>query len=214
MSNRTPQFRRYRKTYARVKLNGVWVHLGRYDSPEAKAKYKQLITQWAAAVPSDPPARQAISVAELLAAYLEYARHYYGEDPKSRYHHMRRVVRAVRQLYDNLPAHEFGPKKLQVVRQTFIDRGNCRRQVNDYTRDTVAIFSWGAEQEMIPGSLVHALREVRSLRYGRCDVPEGKTVTAVPQTVVDATLPHLTPVVADMVQLQLTCGRGQEKYVD
>ena len=24
--------------------NGAWVHLGKYDSPTAKAKYKQLIT--------------------------------------------------------------------------------------------------------------------------------------------------------------------------
>ena len=48
MSNRTPQYRRYRDTYARVKLNGKWVHLGPYDDPDAKAKYKQLIARWAA----------------------------------------------------------------------------------------------------------------------------------------------------------------------
>lgn len=206
MSNRTPQYRRYRGTYARVKISGRLIHLGVYDSPESKAKYKELITQWAAAVPVAPADPTELTVAELLADYDDHARHYFGDTPKSRYHHMHRVVLTVSDLYADLPARDFGPKKLKTVRQVFVQRGNCRRQVNDYTRDVVAIFRWGAEQELVPGSLVHSLEAVQPLRRGHTDAPEGKTVQAVPQATVDATLPELVPVLRDMLNLQLLTG--------
>jgi integrase len=202
-----PSYDRYHGDYARVVIERRSIHLGKYDSEESHRKYRELIATWSAGQPLDEtPDDAPVSIAEVLAAYLEHARRYYDEHPKSRYHHMRRVVRTVRELYAELPAAQFSPKKLQVVRQVFIDRGNCRRQVNDYTRDVVAVFSWGAEQEMIPGSVVHALREVRSLRRGHTDAPEGKVVRAVQQTVVDATLPFLVSILADLVRLQLVSG--------
>ena len=51
MSNRTPQYLRYRGKYARVKIDGKLIHLGPYNSPESKSKYKRLITQWASQQP-------------------------------------------------------------------------------------------------------------------------------------------------------------------
>lgn len=206
MSHRPPQYCRYRGSYARTKVNGKWVHLGPYDAPESKAKYKRLVAQWGAGLPPDSDDDDGVTVVEILAEYLEHAQRYYGDHPKSRYHHMRRVVKTVRELYADLPAIAFTPKKLKTVRQVFVDRGNCRRQVNDDTRDVLGIFAWAVEQELIPGSVVHGLREVKSLRRGRTDAPEGKTVTSVPQAIVDATMPELTPVLQDMVMLQLVSG--------
>jgi hypothetical protein len=54
MPNRTAQYLRYRGSYARVKVNGQLIHLGVYNSPASKARYKELIAQWAADQPITP----------------------------------------------------------------------------------------------------------------------------------------------------------------
>ena len=104
MSNRTPQFRRYRRVYARVKLNGAWVHLGKYESPAAKAEYKRLILQWASAEPPTLPQHQVASVAEILEGYRRYAEAYYGDVPRGRYRNLLPTLRTVRELYADLPS--------------------------------------------------------------------------------------------------------------
>jgi integrase len=109
-------------------------------------------------------------------------------------------------LYADLPAHEFTPKKLKVVRQTFIEAGYTRGHCNTCVQRVIAVFRWAVEEELVPGSVVHALEAVRPLQRGHTPAPEGKVVHAVEQAIVDATLPHLVPVLADMVQLQLLSG--------
>jgi hypothetical protein len=68
--------------------------------------------------------------------------------------------------------------------------------VNEATRDVIAMFSWGVEQELVPGGIVHALREVRGLRKGRSEAPESKRIRPVPQADINATCEHLPPVLA------------------
>lgn len=206
MANHAPKYCRYRGDYARVKLNGKWVHLGPYDDEDAKAQYRQLIAQWAADSNPTPAEVKAITVAEVLEAYRVHAASYYGTDRESRYGHLLSTIRTVRELYADLPAGEFTPKKLKVVRQAFVNLGFTRGHVNQCVQRVVAMFRWAAEEEMIPGSLVHDLQAVQSLRRGHSEAPEGKLVTSVPQATVDATLPFLVPVVQDMIRLQLVAG--------
>lgn len=206
MSNRTPQYRRYRRVYARVKIQGEWVHLGKYDSPKAKAKYRELLAQWAIASPVVPTADLGVSVAVVLEAYRVYAQAYYGEDPNGRYRHILPTIRTARELFADLLAIEFGPKKLKILRQAFVAEGHTRGHVNACVQRVVGIFRWAAGEELVPGSQVHDLMAVDPLRRGHTKAPEGKTVTSVPQNVVDNTLPELVPVLADMVALQLLAG--------
>ncbi|MHB8973181.1 MAG: tyrosine-type recombinase/integrase [Pirellulaceae bacterium] len=205
MSNRTPQYLRYRSTYARVKIDGQLIHLGVYNSPKSKAKYKELIAQWATDQPITPE-DASTTVAELLDGYRTYAQAYYGESRDSRYGLLLSTIRTVRELYADLPAADFGPKRLKVLRQVFVNAGHTRGHCNTCTQRVVAMFRWAAGEELIPGSLVHDLEAVQSLRRGHTTAPEGRTVISVPQATVDATLPHLTTVLADMVRLQLVAG--------
>ncbi len=181
------------------------IHLGEFGSKESKAKYKRLIAQWSAKLPVEVPAN-ARTVAEVLEAYRTWAEAFYGDVPRGRYRNLLPTIRTVRELYADLPADQFTPKKLKTVRQAFIDSGNGRTHVNTCTRRVIAIFAWAAEEELVPGSLVHSLREVRSLERGRGGVSEGKPVQTIDQTTVDVTLTELTTVVADMVRLQLVSG--------
>jgi len=68
------------------------------------------------------------------------------------------------------------------------------------------MFKWAASHELIPAAVCQALATVPGLRKGRSAARESKAVPPVPNDVVDATLPHLPPVVADMVRFQRLTG--------
>ena len=85
------------------------------------------------------------------------------------------------------------------------------------TRSTAGIgrikrmFRWAVCEELAPASLCHALDAVEGLKAGRSTARETKPVLPVDDAVVEATLPHLPAVVADMVRLQrlLGCRPGE-----
>jgi integrase len=64
------------------------------------------------------------------------------------------------------------------------------------------MFRWGVLQELVSPITADALKFVPPLREGRTEAPESTLRTDVPDAVVDATLPHLLPTVAAMVQVQ------------
>jgi integrase len=73
------------------------------------------------------------------------------------------------------------------------------------------MFKWGAAAELIPASIPQALSMVEGLKIGRTEARETAPVKPVEDSLVDATLPHLPDVVADMVRLQRHTGmRPQE----
>lgn len=67
-------------------------------------------------------------------------------------------------------------------------------------------FRWCASQELIPAEIVTALEMVDWIPEGRGAARETPDVRPVEIAVVVATLPHLSPTVAAMVQVQLLCG--------
>ena len=200
-----PSYCRHHGKFARVKIDGRWIHLGLYNSEDSKAHYKRLVAGLLAVSPVTQQ-HDTVTVAEVLEAYRAWAERHYGDVPHGQYRNLLTTLRTMRQLYADLPADQFTPKRLKVVRQGFIQQGNARSTVNRYVRRVIAIFAWAAEEELVPGSLVHSLREVRPLEYGRCDLPESEPVTPVSEHDVDCTIRELTPVVADMVRLQLLTG--------
>ena len=75
--------------------------------------------------------------------------------------------------------------------------------VNRRTNLIKGAFKWGVAQELVSGLVWHGLQAVGGLRKGRCEARETEPVGPVPDAIVEATLEHLTPTVAAMVQLQL-----------
>ena len=68
------------------------------------------------------------------------------------------------------------------------------------------MFKWGVTEELVPSSVYESLRTVEGLRKGRTTAPETKPVLPVDEAVVDATLPHLPPILADLLRLQRLTG--------
>ena len=148
-------------------------------------------------------------MAELILAYLRHAREYYVRKDGSRTDEVRMIEEAaghLRRLYGRQLVADFGPQKLKAVRQSMIDAGWCRSHINKQVARVRRMFRWGVEEELVPGEVFHAMAAVSGLKKNRSEARESKPVRPVPDSVVDATLPALPPVVRDMVQFQRLTG--------
>jgi integrase len=89
----------------------------------------------------------------------------------------------------------------------FVPRPLTRHYVNLLVGVVRRMFRWGLKEGMVPPDVVTSLGAVEDLKPGaRCPAPDRPAVRPVADGVVEATLPHLPPVVADMVRVQRLSG--------
>lgn len=212
MSNasiRIPKYCRHKaRNLARVTIEGRDIYLGPFDSPESHEKYDRLIAEWLLSRRVDATDDRPLQVCELMASYLQFAVTYYVKDGRitSEFGCITVAMRTLRRMYASLPVTEFGPKALKVVRQQMIDAGSSRKYINAQVRRIRRMFRWGVSEELVPAEVYQALAAVAGLRRGRTAAVERPPVEPVSDVVIERTLPHLPPVVADMVRLQRLCG--------
>jgi integrase len=218
---------------ARVRINGKthwlgpWV--GRTPSPEAQKKFDELLAQWqqgrfsrspvppvtlvdvgpnrpVTVTPAQPP---KLSVAELVAAYIEYAKTYYQTSsgkPSSTLDNIRQAARALGP-YLHTPAEDFGPLKLtHIMEQLAAEQRLRRKTINSIANTIRRIFRWGCSREMLPGRVREALNTAEPLKLGRTPAPESPPVLPVADEIVETTLPHLPQAIRDMVQFERLTG--------
>ena len=108
---------------------------------------------------------------------------------------------------------DFGPLALQFIREKLIDAGHVRKTVNDRIACIVKFFQWLSINELCHVDIYRALDAVPGLEAGKTKAPDNPKVLPVSNDAVEATLPHLPPIVADMVRVQRLCGmRPQDVY--
>lgn len=207
-----PSYRQHKSTgQAVVTINSRDVYLGRFDTPESKAEYARVITEFAltgdyrpkdAATPDEPTL-----VCEILAGYWTHAQAYYVKDgkPTDEQKAVRKVIRDL-SIFGDLPANEVGPKLLKAVRQVWIDQDLCRKYINQNVGRVRRMFKWAVSEEMVASSVLESLRSVAGLAKGRSLARESVLVPPVEIGVVERTIPHLSNVVADMIRFQLLTG--------
>jgi integrase len=163
-----------------------------------------------------PVAQHAVTVAELVVAYIEFATSYYCKDgkPTDEVRMIKAAVKIARELYGRTPAAEFGPLALQAVREVMIGKDWCRGHINKQIDRVKRMFKWATRQQMIPGGVYEALRCVDGLKRGRTEAREGRKVKPISDTDIAATVEHLPAVVADMVQLQRLTGARPGEICD
>ncbi len=197
--------------HAYCRIHGRVVYLGVYDSPDSKEEYGRRIAELAAN-PVAPAGRvtSSITIIEIADAYWQFAQGYYRKPdgtPSGWLQHIRLVLtKHLCPLYGRTPACEFGPKAFKAVRQVLVDAGHSRQYINKLMPVVKQAFKWAASEEMIPGSVYHSLCTVNGLRRGRTVARETKPILPVADELVDATLPHMPRVVADMVRFQRLVG--------
>jgi hypothetical protein len=219
---RIPSLRRHKASgQGVVTLNNKDLFLGAWpagepDPPTAvRARYDLEVAEWLArgrhpagpAAPSSAPAGGGpgcLTVAELLARFLDHADSYYRRPDGTATGELSEFVRSLRplnHLYSDSPTAAFGPLSLKAVRDLMV-RGYdhprhgqqpplCRSLVNKRVRRVVQAFRWAVSEELVPESAWQALRSVGGLQRGRCEARERDPIGPVPVEVVEATLPHM-----------------------
>jgi len=205
-SRALPKYRRHRASgQAVVTIGGKDFYLGPHGTKVSKAEYDRLIAEWlAAGRRSLEVADESLTVDEVLAAYWRYAKGYYRKngEPTKELDNIRYALRPLQELYGHTPARKLGPKALQTIRQGMIDRDLSRKVINRRIEKIKRCFKWAVSQEILPERVLRRLATVEGLKAHRTEARETPPVRPVDDAVVAATLPHLPPVVADMVRFQ------------
>jgi integrase len=213
---RIPGYRRHSSGQARVTLNGKDYLLGPYGSAESKEAYRGLIAEWIER-PTQPQQEaddpEPLSVNDVILAYWQYAAAYYGFDRGHRRdaYCLKDALCVIRSLYGRTPAHDFGPLALKACRAEMIKKDWSRTYVNAQVDRIRRAFRWAASEQLVPVTLYQGLRTVESLRRGRTEARETAKVKPVASERVEATIPHMPPVVRTMVNFQLLTGCRPEE---
>lgn len=217
-ARRIPKLRHHKPSNrAVVTLGGTDHYCGpwdkRRDKPTARAQdaYDGLIAEWLAS--GRRPADRDIALNELMLRYLEHVDGYYLKDgkPTKEPECMRLSLRPVRLLFGTSPAEEFSPLKLKAVRQSMIEAGLCRPEINRRVSRILRMFRWGVSEELVSATVLHALKAVDGLKHGRSAPREPEQIRPADEAAVEATLPYLLPPLRALVEiLRLTGVRAGE----
>ena len=191
---------------AKIRIGRDDIYLGPYQSPESRAKYAEIIADWEQ---GQDPHRSNRTVDDLTLAFCAWGEEYYRRPdgtPSGELQNLRDALEPLTKLFGNTLLRDFGPLRLKSVREEMVSRGWCRTNINRQIGRIKRVFAWGTENELVPAAVYQGIRSVAALRAGRTTARESAPIKPVEETVVLATLPHLTNVLRSMIRLQLLCG--------
>lgn len=204
---RKPKYALHRASgQARVRIDGKDHYLGEYDSPESHDRYEELVGAWLRKQPTD---RIGLRVDDLCLMFIDWAdenyRHPDGTstgEPQN----LRDAIRFLVASHGRVRVKDFGPLKLKAVRDSMIDAGIVRTNINRQIHRIKRVFSWGVENECVDVAVYQSLCTVRALQEGRTRAVESDPVQPADEHDITAALPHMPASVAAMVRLQLLTG--------
>lgn len=204
-----PSYRYHISGQAVVTFDGKNYYLGPHDSPESKARYYALLNEYHANGMQMPEHRDTqpavITVRVVTAEYREYAVKRYANAPKE-IHRISGVCDLLEMEHGDVPANEFGPRRLEQVRETFIATGNCRTYVNRLVCCVKRVFRHAISRELIDVNVLIRLDTLEPLKAGQTTAPEPESVRPVDLEHVRATAKYLSPVVSAMIRVQAATG--------
>ncbi|HUY33672.1 MAG TPA: site-specific integrase [Pirellulales bacterium] len=209
--NATPKYRRHKPSgQAIVCIAGQPIYLGPHGSKESRREYDRLIGEWLAAGRPNAPAPKSdaeLTVTELVAAYWRFAKSYYVKDGRpTGTAGIRVALRFLKRYYGHTAAAAFGPLGLKALQERMVQADQSRRYANDNVDHIRRCFKWAVAQELVPPAVFQGLATLPGLRKGRTAAREPEPVGPVTEAVVEATVPFLPAIVADMVRLQRLTG--------
>lgn len=212
LTKSVPKYRRHKSSNrGMVTIAGREIYLtGPYGSKASKAEYARLIGEWEASRRTATPRNgEPLTINRLLAAYHAFCQEHYKPKAHARTNHADTIAYAMkplRQSYGNTLVADFGPLALKAMQQKFVVAGLSRTTVNDRVDCIRRMFRWAVSEQLAPPEMAHALAAVSNLRKGKTDAKESAPIGPVDDETVEATLPNLPAVVADMVRLQRATG--------
>ncbi len=210
---RVPKYRFHKASgQAVVVIAGRSFYLGKFNSKESRQAYARIMAEWkSSGKASFGTDADQVTVAMLWADYRDHCDSYYPESRKSEAV-MTRIAWRFMDDYLDVFVRDFNANSLRAVRAKMLEavgaRGKplSRKYINKQVSRIVRGFKWGVGRMMVDASVCGALNAVEKLDYGRTKAPETKKITGVPDAKVEATIPHCSTVVADMVCVQRMTG--------
>lgn len=211
---------------------------GPYGSEESRAEYARVLAILATnngQLPTPKSNLQAgdATISELVLRFFDekVAVDYldaYGK-PTSEAVCYRQALKPLVRLFGSTNAREFDAAALGMVRQSMLSGswmndqeralilkrrqplGWARSNTNKAISRVRSLFRWAHLQKLIDSNVVTSLECLPPLKPGRGGARESEPVVPVDPNVVELTLPHLGPVTADMVRVQLliACRPGE-----
>jgi len=214
--NRPPKLRHHARDQGIVTLHGQDIYLGHWKkgtkAPRAvREAYARIVAEYLARDGAPPlPDKAEVTIEEVSAAYWVFAKRRYRKNGEatSEAGLIKYALSPLRQLYGSTPAADFGPLKLQALRDHIArtKKELARSTLNSTISRIKRMFRWAKNQEVVPGSVYDSIRDVEGLRKGENGMREPELIQPVPDSVVQQTLPYLGQVVADMVRFQRLTG--------
>ena len=209
-SKTAPKYRKHKATgQAIVTIDGKDFYLGPYDSKASKLEYDRLVGEWLANGRSLKIADKVLTITELIAKYWKHAKGYYVKNgkPTDELPGLKIALQLVRANYGDAAIDQFGPLSLVALQNKFVQRGNCRRYVNQNIGRIKRMFKWGVAQEIVSNEVYQRLTTVSGLRKGKTEASESKPVLPVDESTIEKTILNLrNKVVADMIRIQRLTG--------
>ena len=78
-----------------------------------------------------------------------------------------RPLHLLNELYGKTSASQFTPSALKALRRQYLDRGLARDTINAYIWTIKRMFTWGAEEEIVPADIAGAIKLVQDLQMGK-----------------------------------------------
>jgi integrase len=185
---------------------GDWPRAGS-KPPEATVKeyekaVRELLSRGGVAVP-----KERVTVARWAVAFAAWSE--INNDAREHAHFVRAMA-----LLDPFAADllgEFTPKRLRAIQAEIAATGVSRRYANRQVARIVRAVRWAVAEEMCSPDLLTALQAVEPIKAGRTAAKDLPPIEAVDDKTIDATLPHMAPIPADMIRFQrLTGARPKE----
>ena len=191
-------------------ISGRFFYLGKYGSKASREEYERIIGEYLNNGKKLPPLRNRteITIEELAVKFLEYAEGYYVQNGRvtETFGHCKLAIGPVVRHYGTHFVSSFGPLALTFIRDKWVAEGTARKTINRWVGVVKQMFQWGTAHELVEADIYHALQAVANLKAGRTVAPEYDEVLPVDDEIVEKTLPHLPPIIADMVQVQRFAG--------
>jgi integrase len=207
-----PKYRLHKRSgQAVVTLSGRDHYCGAYGSALSAERYRAVVSEWVArGRRSAEPDAVPLSVAELILEYVQDREAYFtksdGTPNEKELFHVLKALSPLRELFGATAARDFGPRKLELVRERHVAHGYTRSMVNRYIRRAKHLFKWAAARELVSPTVWQAVSALDGLRRGHTPAREPKPIRAVPDGLVDAIKPHVSRQVWALIEFQRYTG--------
>ena len=204
LSSKPPRILQVRRdgAYDCVYVNRKKIRLGRTGTPEASDAFRRLQIQ----VLTDPtylsPKPEHVTVDTLCLGYLGYAQEH---DP-GHFSAIKTAIEVLLQLATGQPVESLDSRSFILLQGMFVDYGASRTYCNALMGFIRAMLKWGVLRKLVPHQVYVEAKFVPPLKQGKTRAPENPEREAVPDEVVERTLPFMSLTVAAMVQVQRMTG--------